>query len=107
MTFQVKKGVRRVMAWVRFKKNFPPFEVEEGSNLMTALLEHGRPVGSSCGGEGVCNKCLIQLTHGLEHLSAINELEAKWRSSRPTPPDMRMSCQSEILGDIEVDAGYW
>lgn len=95
------------VAKITFKKNFPAFEVPEGTALMDALLSHGRPVGSSCGGDGVCNKCLIRITAGAENLSPLTAAEEKWRAKHPVSADRRMSCQTQVLGPIEVDADYW
>jgi 2Fe-2S ferredoxin len=96
-----------VLARIEFRKKFLSIEVSEGTNLMRALLANGRPVGSSCGGDGVCNKCLIRVTAGAENLSPIGVAENRWRQAHPVPENMRMSCQTLVLGSIEVDADYW
>ena len=95
------------MPRVFFAKGHAPVNVAEGDNLMQSLLAAGRPVGSSCGGEGVCTKCLIEIVSGFENLSKPNELEIKLREQHSIDSRYRVSCQTRILGDIKVDADYW
>jgi len=74
---------------------------------MKSLLAAGLPVASSCDGEGVCAKCKIIIVEGKEHLTAENETEAFLKETNNIPKEMRISCQTEVLGDITVDATYW
>ncbi|MGB7033242.1 MAG: ASKHA domain-containing protein [Syntrophobacteria bacterium] len=74
-------------------------EVEKKSSILEAAAEAGIYINSLCGGEGVCGKCRVQITHG----------EAK-----PTSHSMRflsreeinagfvLGCQTEIKDDLEV-----
>ncbi len=52
------------MPWVHFVKKIQAFEVDEGANLMQALLDKGLPVASSCGGDGICAKCKVEIIEG-------------------------------------------
>lgn len=74
---------------------------------MTALLDAGLPVASSCDGDGVCAKCKIMIVEGKENLTPENETERFLRETNNVPNDVRISCQTRILGDITVDATYW
>jgi len=89
------------------KKNREPLTVAENANLMKSLLEGGLPVASSCHGDGVCGKCRIEILTGRENLSAMNETEKFLREKYQLPPSFRISCQTEILGDITIHASYW
>jgi 2Fe-2S ferredoxin len=95
------------MPMIRFKKNRPEMEVAAGSNLMRSLLRAGLPVASSCNSEGVCAKCGIRILEGMENLSAPNATEAFLKEKNNIRPDFRISCQTLVLGDILIDAGYW
>ena len=95
------------MPVIRFSKNIPEFEVEHGANLMQALLKAGLPVASSCLGDGVCAKCRIIIIKGHEHLSPINALETLLRDRLKIAKEFRISCQTQVLGDIQIDASYW
>ena len=95
------------MPTISFKKDKPAIEVPEGANLMTSLERAGIPVATSCGGEGVCTKCVITILEGRENLSKSGELEDDMRDIHDIPRDQRMSCQTDVLGDITVDTNYW
>ena len=81
--------------------------VEQGANLMDALMQAGLPVASSCDGDGVCGKCRIQILKGYENLSSKNDTEIYLITQNSYSPEFRISCQTQILGDISVDATYW
>jgi ferredoxin, 2Fe-2S len=95
------------MPKIKFIKNKPEFEVPAGSNLMKSLLDHGLPVASSCNGDGVCSKCRLKIISGAENLSEPNETELILKEQNDIGKDFRISCQTEVLGDVTVDASYW
>lgn len=95
------------MPLISFKKPHPTIEVPYGANLMTALLEGGLPVASSCAGEGVCAKCKITIVKGEKNLSPEEDLEVFLKEKNKIPESVRISCQTRVLGDVEVDASYW
>ncbi len=82
-------------------------QVEVGANLMKVLLAAGIPVASSCGGDAVCAKCVLQVLEGAENLSPINVDEGFLAEIGKVPKNCRVSCQTEVLGDISIDARYW
>jgi 2Fe-2S ferredoxin len=89
------------------KAALTPFFVDPNSNLMKSLLQQGVPVASSCGGEGICGKCRLLVIEGAEHLSEKNDVEKFLCESMSLKPQERVSCQTQVLGDVKVDAGYW
>ncbi len=96
------------MPKIEFRKtHFKSFEVPKGANLMKSLLSQGRPVASSCQGDGVCGKCKIEIVSGMENLSQENEVEVFLREKNQIPKGTRISCQVKIFGDVTVDTGYW
>lgn len=95
------------MPWIRFKKNFPEIKVEVGANLMKSLLAAGLPVASSCNSEGVCAKCGIRILSGMENLSQPNPTEVFLKEKNNIRSEFRVSCQTQVLGDVLVDVGYW
>ncbi len=74
---------------------------------MEALLKEGRPVASSCNGDGVCAKCRIEILEGAENLSPIEEREKFLIEKNKIPKNFRISCQAKVRGDIKIDAPYW
>lgn len=74
---------------------------------MDSLLKAGLPVASSCHGDGVCAKCRIIVLEGLENLSKANPIEQMLRDRLRIPANVRISCQTQVLGDIRIDTSYW
>jgi 2Fe-2S ferredoxin len=95
------------MSKISFIKDFPSVEVPVGANLMQALMDAGRAVASSCGGEGVCGKCWIKIIDGEKNLSLETDDEKFLKATNNLGSNYRISCQAKVLGDIKVDAPYW
>jgi len=95
------------MPVIRFIKNHVALEVKSGASLMESLLAGGMPVASSCHGDGICGKCRIQIVEGASNLTAINAAEQILRERLKVAPDQRISCQTQVNGDIVVDTSYW
>jgi 2Fe-2S ferredoxin len=95
------------MPKIEFVKNRPPLEVPYGANLMRSLQAADIPVASSCDGDGVCVKCRLQIVEGAQNLSPENDLEQFLREQHDIPKNERVSCQTEVRGDVKVNAGYW
>ncbi|MBC7371450.1 MAG: (2Fe-2S)-binding protein [Bdellovibrionaceae bacterium] len=95
------------MPKIHFKKNRSSIEVAVGANLMKSLLNAGLPVSSSCNSDGVCAKCGIRVVEGMQNLSAPHDTELFLKEKNNVRADFRISCQTQILGDIVVDTGYW
>jgi ferredoxin, 2Fe-2S len=74
---------------------------------MQALLAAGLPVASSCGGDGVCAKCRVEIIEGGGGLSPRTNLELSLSDRHQIPANERISCQATVEGDITVDTGYW
>lgn len=74
---------------------------------MKSLLDADLPVASSCDGDGVCAKCKIVILEGAENLSKPNETEEFLKETNNLDKNVRISCQTEVLGDITVHASYW
>jgi uncharacterized 2Fe-2S/4Fe-4S cluster protein (DUF4445 family) len=72
-------------------------EVSEGESLIRAALQAGVHINASCGGEGVCAKCRVQVEQG-EVAQGISE--------RLTPEEVedgvRLACKSLVTGDVTV-----
>jgi ferredoxin, 2Fe-2S len=77
------------------------------TTLMAELLKHQIPVASSCGGEGVCAKCQIQVLAGAENLSPMTDIEQLAKDRFGWKSYHRMSCQCQVHGDCTVTTPYW
>ena len=89
------------------KKNRASIPVASGANLMKSLLAQDIPVASSCHGEGVCAKCRVSVVQGDQNLSPASELELHLIEKNRIPKGIRISCQVQVQGDVEIDTGYW
>jgi ferredoxin, 2Fe-2S len=95
------------MPQIKFIKKHPVIEVDIGDNLMRSLLRAQMPVASSCNGQGICGKCRVRVLAGADALSARTKIEAQMQGQHNLPPDMRLSCQCFVQGDVTVDTTYW
>ncbi len=84
-----------------------------GTPLLKAARALGVDIDSVCGGRGLCGRCQIEVAegdfakHGLVskagHLTALNEVEARYAEKRGLQPGRRLSCQACLTGDAVVD----
>jgi 2Fe-2S ferredoxin len=95
------------MPTITISKLNKTIEVELGANLMLSLLNAGLPVASSCAGDGICGKCKLSIIKGNNQLSIETEDEIFLKHKLSIQNDLRISCQTKVLGNIEVDASYW
>lgn len=95
------------MPQVTFPKKNLTIEVPKGRSLKDAAHDAGLPVASSCNAEGVCAKCKLIVIQGMENLSSPNDRENFLRERLKIPKDNRISCLTEIHGDVTIDASYW
>jgi ferredoxin, 2Fe-2S len=107
MSSELRNGVIR-FGKPDLKSSRGDVEVANGTLLMDALLKIGLPVASSCRGDGVCTKCRLHVRE-LEPgaASPISDFEQGLLDRIQAENDERISCQTEVLGLIEVDADYW
>jgi len=77
------------------------------ANLLKFLQENGIPVGSACGGQGLCASCKVQVVEGSHHLNSPNDREMDLIERNHLQNSERISCQCKILGDIEITTSYW
>jgi 2Fe-2S ferredoxin len=80
-------------------------EVAVGTTLLEAARAAGLPVGSSCGGDGVCGRCGLVVLGG--ELSAETVEESRIKADNRVDPHARLSCRALVVGDAEVTAPYW
>lgn len=51
----------------------------------------------------MCTTCRCKVVQGMEHLSPMARAEQKRLKEMYAGPDVRLSCQAEILGDVVVE----
>jgi len=69
---------------------------DEDTLLVDALTDMGVVLRTSCGGKGICGKCMVKAQGGLSERTDQEKrvLEGK--------PDYRLACQARLKGDVSV-----
>ncbi|PJZ68934.1 guanylate cyclase [Leptospira perolatii] len=71
-------------------------------SLLQISLEHNIPHVHACGGNARCSTCRVLVLEGLSHLSPRNEQESLLAKRKGFPEEVRLACQSKVLGDVNV-----
>lgn len=75
-------------------------DAPEGETILRIALDNGIPMEHACGGNGFCTTCMCKVQGGMENLSPRNDREENM--GIVNDPE-RLSCQSEVLGDVTVE----
>ena len=75
-------------------------EAEDGQTILNIALDAGIPMEHACGGNGFCTTCMCKVKAGMDNLSPRNDKEENMGIMED--PD-RLSCQSEVHGDVTVE----
>jgi len=79
------------------------FEVESGQKLVLAIEDAGIDIMHRCGGNARCTTCRVQIISGDPGPMGPLEQERLAREAS-LGPDIRLSCQIRVEGDLEVRA---
>jgi uncharacterized 2Fe-2S/4Fe-4S cluster protein (DUF4445 family) len=84
-----------------------------GTPLLSAARALGVDVDSVCGGRGLGGRCQVLVMEGefakhggqsrAEHASPVSAAEERFAERRPLPSGHRLSCSTQVLGDLVVD----
>jgi uncharacterized 2Fe-2S/4Fe-4S cluster protein (DUF4445 family) len=84
-----------------------------GTPVLQAARSLGVDIDSVCGGRGICGRCQVVQAegefakHGIvstaDHLSPFGKTEANYDRVRGLQPGRRLSCSTQILGDVVID----
>jgi ferredoxin, 2Fe-2S len=69
-------------------------QASQKQSILQALLNIDFPIDHSCGGNGSCGTCRIEIIEGLENLSPPNEVEQEMIADRGFRKGERLSCQN-------------
>lgn len=82
-------------------------EVPEGATLMAAAEAQGYYWPTTCGGEGRCTTCACRVIDGMERLSPLGRSEervlAEERGPAAFEQGVRLACQTQVFGDVEIE----
>ena len=73
-------------------------QVSENESILTASLRNNVPHLSACGGTGKCSTCRVEIIDGLDNCSERSELEQKLAQKLSFPENIRLACQTKIIG---------
>lgn len=103
------------MPKIKFVNEKKEVEVEAGANLRQVALREGiqlypgfhRRWFANCHGLGLCAKCRVHITKGLENVNAQSLTEKLRLMLEPArighEQDLRLGCKTQVNGDIEVE----
>ncbi len=76
-----------------------------GTTLLEATRRAELPVASSCGADGVCARCGLEILEGRNSIERERERNIKERNR--IDPKLRLACRVTISCDLTVTAPYW
>ena len=84
-----------------------------GTPVLSAARALGVDIDSVCGGRAICGRCQINIgegdfaKHGITssatHVNATTQVEQRYDRIKGLPAGRRLSCQTQIIGDLVVD----
>ena len=102
------------MPTIKFVNEKKEVQVPAGANLRQEAIRAGVQLYQgpekvlNCHGWGLCAGCRVNVSKGIENLSPMGVLEklslAKTMSYIGNEKTMRLACQAEVLGDVEVQS---
>ena len=95
------------MPRVRFLPSGREVDSPPGTTLLDATIAAGLPIARSCGAEGVCAKCALEILAGAAQLSAETPEELRIKARNHIEPACRLACRAKLGGDVTVTASYW
>lgn len=95
------------MPRIRIKPGELVLDAPRKVNLLKFLHSKDIPVGSACGGKGLCASCKINVLEGAKNLSRPNDTETELAERNHLQKDERIACQCKLLGDITITTSYW
>jgi adenylate cyclase len=82
-------------------------EVPAGTTLLEAARQAGLPIARACDGGGLCARCGLEVLDGGDTLAPPAPAEQQAKQRNRVPAALRLACQVEVSGPLEVTAGYW
>ncbi len=75
-------------------------QAQEGETILKIALDNNIPMEHACGGNGFCTTCMCTVKSGMDKLSPRNDRE---ENMGVVDDPNRLSCQSQVMGDVEVE----
>ena len=87
---------------LRFLPDGPRVRAPEGASLRSVAEAAGADLVFGCG-TGTCGSCRVRVARGLECCSPPSREERDFLEALHAPPDHRLACRVQILGDLDVE----
>jgi len=84
------------MIKITFLPDEKNIEVNKGTSILEALEKAGISIDTPCGGKGICGKCKILVTKGINPITPIEE---KFLSEEEIRKGFRLACQTKVFED--------
>jgi len=75
---------------------------KENETILEVAQQSNIPLTHVCKGNARCSTCRIQIVEGIENVSPRTELEEDIAVQMDFSSDIRLACQSKIIGDMTV-----
>jgi ferredoxin len=92
---------------VRFEPSGRSIRVPAGTLLLDAARSAGLPVASSCGADGTCAGCGLEILESRAQVPSESERERCIKARNRIDPALRLSCRITVDTDMCVTARYW
>ena len=76
--------------------------ITPGETILSVSMKQGIDHMHVCGGKGKCSTCKVVVLDNLENVLPRNEVEARLANIKKFPENVRLGCQSQIIGDITI-----
>ncbi|MCB1177408.1 MAG: 2Fe-2S iron-sulfur cluster binding domain-containing protein [Leptospiraceae bacterium] len=74
----------------------------EGETILDISLKNEIPHINACGGKAKCSTCRVIILENIQNISKINEKEAALKEIKGFEENIRLACQTKVLGDISL-----
>jgi ferredoxin len=82
-------------------------EARTDETVLDVARRNGVPLGNSCGGIGICARCVVELCGAGDALTPPTTIERRVALERHLDAAQRLACQAVVTGDCVVTTDYW
>lgn len=75
---------------------------QDDPTVLDVALRNKIPLNHTCGGNGTCGTCLVEVVSGLEKLGPRNEIELEIATDRGFHENERLACQMCVVSGLVV-----
>ena len=106
--------LKGLMFWLKKKKQVPnqymvlrpqdkTLYFDKDQSILETCIENQIEIDHSCGGNGSCGTCKINILKGLELLGPREDIELEWAEERSFKESERLACQCPSTHKLEFE----